>query len=234
MQEAALLERLAPAKVNLTLQVLGRREDGYHLLESLVVFADYGDRLTFAGAGSLSLSLSGPFAGALGGEEHEKNLVLRAARGLAASCGCRGEAAITLEKNLPLGAGLGGGSADAAAALHGLCELWDLRPDPKTLYDLALALGADVPACLNGKPCLMGGIGETLEAAPALPPFAFLLVNPGVALSTPAVFAARRGSFSEPAPWPGAFADAAQLCEARKLPGSCASWPPRPTAASPR
>lgn len=183
------------AKINLTLQITGRRPDGYHELESLVVFAGVGDSLRCVPSDSLTLALDGPFAGGLRGEED--NLVLRAARALAARAGHDRGAAITLTKNLPVASGIGGGSADAAAALRGLARLWDVSLPPAELEALALTLGADVPVCLRGAPVVMSGIGEKLEPVPALPPLWFVLVNPGVALSTAKVFAGREGAFSE-------------------------------------
>lgn len=186
----------APAKLNLYLHVTGRRPDGYHLLDSLFVFADIGDRLTAAPADGLSLTVTGPFADALAAEDD--NLVLRAARALAAAAGIAPQAALTLEKNLPVAAGLGGGSADAAAALTALSDLWGLS---QSLDEIALRLGADVPACLHGRPCLVSGIGEVLQPAPALGgPLHVVLVNPGLPLETRAVFAARAGDFSAPGP----------------------------------
>jgi 4-diphosphocytidyl-2-C-methyl-D-erythritol kinase len=214
----APLEVFARAKVNLTLEILGRREDGYHLLESLVVFAETGDRLCFEPAEILTLDLRGPFAASL--PRAEENLVLRAARGLSELAGGGRGASILLEKYLPAAGGIGGGSADAAATLSGLCELWDFRPDPKALYELALSLGADLPVCLNGKPCLMTGIGEELEAAPALPEFSLLLANPGVALSTPEVFAARRGAFAKAEPWPEEITSLEELIAALERRGN--------------
>ena len=205
MDPSRPLERLARPKVNLTLELLGRRGDGYHLLDSLVVFADTGDRLRLESAPELALRTSGPFSEGL--PPAEQNLVMRAARALADLAGPppRG-ALLTLDKRLPPAGGIGGGSADAAAALLGLVELWGMRPDPKALYDLALSLGADLPVCLNGKACLMRGIGEELEAAPELPRFSLLLVNPGVALETAAVFQQRSGPFTPSRPWPEGFA----------------------------
>jgi 4-diphosphocytidyl-2-C-methyl-D-erythritol kinase len=185
------------AKVNLTLQVTGRRGDGYHELESLVVFAGVGDSLKIEPADSLSLAVEGPFAAKLLGEPD--NLVLRAARALAACAGIVPGAALTLTKNLPVASGIGGGSADAAAALRGLAALWDVALTAPELDALALTLGADVPVCLRGDPVVMSGIGETLMPVAALPPLWLLLVNPGVAVSTAAVFAAREGGFSRPA-----------------------------------
>jgi 4-diphosphocytidyl-2-C-methyl-D-erythritol kinase len=188
------------AKVNLTLQVTGQRSDGYHELESLVAFADVGDRLRMEPAGALSLAIEGPFAAALadadGKADADGNLVLRAARALAAAVGQPDGAAFTLTKNLPVASGIGGGSADAAAALRGLVRLWRLSLPAAELESLALTLGADVPVCLRGESVVMSGIGDRLQPVPALPPLWLLLVNPGVALSTAAVFAAREGGFS--------------------------------------
>jgi 4-diphosphocytidyl-2-C-methyl-D-erythritol kinase len=179
----------APAKVNLTLRVTGRRSDGYHLLDSLVVFAGVGDRLTIAPGEDLSLTITGPFGPGLAAEPD--NLVLRAARGLAAAAGVVARGALTLEKNLPVASGVGGGSADAAAALRLLARAWGVSLPEGRLAALALGLGADVPVCLTPCPARMGGIGEVLAPVPALPPLGMVLVNPGVACSTAAVFRAR-------------------------------------------
>jgi 4-diphosphocytidyl-2-C-methyl-D-erythritol kinase len=185
--------------------VLGRRPDGYHLLDSLAVFAAVGDRLTAKPATSLSLAITGPFGAGL--SPGSDNLVLRAARALGL-----GGARLVLDKQLPVASGIGGGSADAAAALRLLARLWRLDSPAATL---ALALGADVPVCLARRPARMGGIGEALTPAPALPDCGFLLVNPGVAVATADVFRARTGGFSPPAvlpaSWPDAEAMAADL-----------------------
>ncbi|WP_119166860.1 4-(cytidine 5'-diphospho)-2-C-methyl-D-erythritol kinase [Algihabitans albus] len=199
----------APAKVNLTLHLLGKRGDGYHLLDSLVVFAGIGDQLQAAPAKTLSLEESGPGAGAMGAGED--NLVLRAARLLIETCDPRTRARIRLEKRLPIAAGLGGGSSDAAAALIALNRLWDCGLHAEDLQRLAAAVGADVPVCLHGRPTWVGGIGEILEAVEALPPAWFVLVNPGVSLSTASVFRARSGGFSEPSRWDRPPADAVAL-----------------------
>ena len=191
---AACIEQ-AWAKINLTLQVTGRRADGYHELESLVAFADLGDGLLVEPARDLTLQVTGPFAAALAGEGD--NLVLRAARALAARSGGAAGAAITLTKNLPVASGIGGGSADAAAALRGLKRLWCIDLPAAELAALALTLGADVPVCLRGEPVMMSGIGEALQPVAALPPLWLLLVNCGVAVATPAVFAAREGAVSK-------------------------------------
>ena len=176
------LQVFAPAKVNLTLHVTGRRDDGYHLLDSLVAFAGVGDVLTLEPADDLSLRITGPEGAGLAAEPD--NLVLRAAAALEAP----GQGArITLDKRLPVASGIGGGSADAAAALHGLSRLWScLLPDPAR----SLALGADVPVCLQGKTCRMSGVGDHLAPAPPLPPVWAVLANPRIPVPTPAVFRA--------------------------------------------
>jgi 4-diphosphocytidyl-2-C-methyl-D-erythritol kinase len=263
----------APAKINLHLHVVGRRPDGYHLLDSLVVFAAIGDQLTVSPAQDLSLSVTGPFAGALAAEAD--NLVLRAARALwnrsrpsdaglsgapisgapisgvipgvveadsprvmagpspamtravvsrldrsnssaagvaAPGMGTSAGAKLVLEKNLPVASGIGGGSADAAAALRLLSRFWGLDPD--AAGSLAAGLGADVPVCLAGTPALMSGIGEVLDPAPCLPDVGLVLVNPGVAVATPAVFRNRSGPFSSRARFPAqGWKDVASLVD---------------------
>ena len=191
---------LARAKVNLWLNVVGRRADGFHLLDSLVAFTDLADEIEVAPAPALSLEVVGPAAAGLEGESD--NLMLKAARLLAGRAGVAPRAALRLTKRIPVAAGLGGGSADAAATLLALVDLWRVAMPEEELFDLAATLGADVPMCLAGRPALVSGIGERLAPAPALPPCALLLVNPGVALPTPAVFGARQGGFS-PARAPG-------------------------------
>lgn len=218
------LSRLAPAKINLFLHVTGRREDGYHTLESLVVFAQDAaacDRLTAAPAARIDLSIAGPQAAALQ-DGADDNLVLRAARLLQpmnmAAGNPRG-AALTLHKTLPVASGIGGGSADAAAALHCLRALWNVAIDDEALAAAALQLGADVPVCLQGRAMVMSGIGETLTLPPPLPPFWLVLANPGVALPTGEVFAALGGRFGPPLPLerrPGSAADLALLLRARR------------------
>jgi 4-diphosphocytidyl-2-C-methyl-D-erythritol kinase len=204
-----VIREAAPAKVNLYLHVTGRRDDGYHLLDSLVVFTDIGDVLTAEPADLVSLRVTGPFAAGL--EDEAGNLVTRAARALAREAGVTLGARLTLTKNLPVASGIGGGSADAAAALRALCRLWAVAPDPAALDRVALSLGADVPVCLRSRATSMAGIGEVLSAAPTLPACAIVLVNPGVAVATPSVFKARGGPFSPPARLPGAWSDAARM-----------------------
>lgn len=178
----------APAKLNLDLLVTGRTAAGYHELDSIVVFAPIADRLTFRASSHLSLAVEGPFAARLSADAD--NLVLRAARLLAEAAGRHLEVAITLEKNLPVASGIGGGSADAAATLRGLARLLGLDWPAERLRELGLSLGADVPVCTYGRPARLRGIGERLDPVRGLPDLPLLLVNPGVAVATAAVFAA--------------------------------------------
>jgi 4-diphosphocytidyl-2-C-methyl-D-erythritol kinase len=184
----------APAKVNLYLHVTGRRGDGYHLLDSLVAFLDIGDRLRAEPATSLALTVDGPEAADLTAVGDD-NLVLRAARLLADRAGIIAGAALHLDKHLPVAAGIGGGSSDAAAALLALKRLWRISLEDEAFCALGARLGADVPACLYRRAVWVGGIGERLEPAGPLPEAGILLVNPRRALPTAAVFAARRGPF---------------------------------------
>lgn len=202
----------APAKVNLWLELVGKRADGYHLLDSLVVFAGVGDCLWAEPAGSLELAVEGPFAGDV--PTDGSNLVLRAARALAEALGRPAEARLILDKRLPVAAGIGGGSSDAAAALRALATLWAVEPDENLLLRLGAKLGADVPVCLFGGPALVGGVGEVLRPAPPLPEAWLVLANPGVALSTAEVFQARGGDpFAAPRACGPAPRDAEALAE---------------------
>lgn len=190
----AVIQEPAPAKLNLDLLVTGRRADGYHELDSVVVFTEFGDELTFGEGDGLHLELDGPWAGALLTETD--NLVLRAARRLAEHAGVRGEAKIRLTKRIPVAAGIGGGSTDAAATLRGLARLWDLRPAPSDLASIALDLGADVPVCLASRPARMRGLGERIELLENLPALDLVLVNPRRPVPTGPVFRALAGRFS--------------------------------------
>jgi 4-diphosphocytidyl-2-C-methyl-D-erythritol kinase len=174
-----MITEFAPAKINLCLHVTGQRPDGYHLLDSLVAFADVGDRISCAPAAALTLTITGPQAGDL--PVTDDNLVLRAARAMGVG------AAIMLDKCLPVASGIGGGSADAAATLRALARMAGaVLPDAAAV----LALGADVPVCLSGRPLRMQGVGEVLTPLTPLPETHILLVNPRVAVATPAVFRA--------------------------------------------
>ncbi len=188
---AVAVAAFAPAKLNLYLHIVGRRGDGYHLIDSLVAFADIGDHVAARAAASLSLEIDGPEAPSLAGLG-EDNLVLRAARALAGLAGVGAGAALHLQKHLPIAAGIGGGSSDAAATLRALCALWRVSIDADALRRLGARLGADVPACLHAAPCWVGGIGEEIEPASPLPSAGIVLANPRIALPTAAVFAARR------------------------------------------
>jgi 4-diphosphocytidyl-2-C-methyl-D-erythritol kinase len=199
----------APAKINLTLHVTGRRPDGYHLLDSLVVFAGARDIVSAEPATGLSLTIGGPFAPALSVEPD--NLVLRAARALADAGGIRADAALHLDKHLPVASGIGGGSSDAAAALRVLARLWSLDLPHAALLALAQRLGADVPVCLDPRPRCMAGIGEILSPAPTIPSCGIVLVNPGRAVATQAVFRARTGTFTSAPKLPDAWPDAAAM-----------------------
>lgn len=189
----------APAKVNLYLEIVGRRDDGYHLLDSLVAFTETGDVLTARASPTLGLAIDGPFAGALGADPD--NLVLRAARRLAEAAGVAPGAALALTKNLPIASGIGGGSSDAATALRLLERLWAVTLGAEARHAIATALGADVPVCLYGRPAIVSGIGERIAPGPALPAVGVVLANPRVAVPTPAVFAARRGPFGQSRPF---------------------------------
>ena len=177
---------IAPAKVNLTLHVTGQRDDGYHLLDSLVVFTDAGDVIKVAPANTLTLAVSGPFA--FGVPTDGENLILRAAETLRRIRGVIKGAAITVEKHLPNAAGLGGGSSDAATTLKLLAELWEVSPLSASTPEV-LMLGADVPVCMRSPtPTRMTGIGELLAPVPKLPTCALVLINPKVSVPTGAVF----------------------------------------------
>lgn len=203
---------LAHAKINLYLHVTGRRADGFHYLDSLIVFAKLADRIEVEADENLTLVIEGPFAAGLPNDQN--NLVLRAAALLAQAAGIRPQARIRLHKTLPVAAGIGGGSADAAASLLALRALWQLSIDDAGLFALAARLGADVPVCLAARPSFISGIGDRITPAPPLPPFALLLVNPGQALSTAAVFESRQNSYSPSRPWQQGITQTVELIQA--------------------
>ncbi len=199
------LSVLAPAKINLYLHVTGRRDDNYHTLDSLVAFADAGDRIRIKPARTFSFAVDGPFAraftaGELDASENSVNIVVRAAYSLAGFLQREPAIDIRLTKNLPLAAGLGGGSSDAAALIWALLELWDIAPRAVPgLNDLLLSLGADVPVCMECMPARVGGIGENLKFIEGLDEMPVLLVNPGKPCPTGKVFARVR-EYGDPAP----------------------------------
>ncbi len=176
----------APAKLNLFLHITGKRADGYHLIHSLVVFTEFGDTLQCKSADGISLEITGEFAPALA-DDTANNLVLKAAQLLSPYAKGQG-AHITLHKNIPMGAGLGGGSADAAAVLHALCDLWKLSIDRQALMDMALTLGSDVPVCYDAKAALISGIGEKITPVSWHEDMWVLLVNPRKPLLTADVY----------------------------------------------
>lgn len=197
----------APAKINLYLHVTGKRPDGYHLLDSLFAFARDGDVITAKQADGLSLEIIGAPDLSAG----EDNIVIKAARKLAAALGIEPNAHLVLEKNLPIASGIGGGSTDAAATLKALQVLWKKTLPDEKLYALALELGADVPSCLAGKAVQVSGVGEVLTPAPEIPALPVVLVNPNKPVSTPAVFKTRKPVFSKPMPLTQNCADAAEF-----------------------
>ncbi len=192
---------LAPAKINLHLHVTGRLDDGFHTLDSLVAFADIGDRIVIEPSASFEFHVTGPFAEGFSPEEkdagpHSRNLAVRAARDLATATGRDAPIRIMLQKNLPLASGIGGGSADAAAVLWGLTELWQLPSGSASwLPALAAGLGSDVPACLRCRPVRMRGIGEILEDGPEMPEIPVLLIHPGQTCPTAEVYSRFKGPF---------------------------------------
>jgi 4-diphosphocytidyl-2-C-methyl-D-erythritol kinase len=203
------LHEPARAKVNLFLHVVGKRDDGYHLLDSLAVFPNIGDVVSAAPSDTLELRLTGRFGVALVAEPD--NLVLRAARALQQLAGVREGATLVLEKNLPVASGIGGGSADAAATLRALCRLWRITPERAALHAIAISLGADVPICLDQRAARMQGVGEILSPAPHMPEAGMVLINPGMSVATPAVFHARSGGFRPDAVLPSAWHDTAAM-----------------------
>ena len=199
-----MIVETAPAKINLYLHVGPVRVDGLHELASLFAFAEDGDTVAVKAAERLSLNVTGPFASALGDLAPEDNLIWRAATVLQSEFGLSKGAAITLEKNLPVAAGIGGGSADAAAALRALARLWRLELSAPALSGIAFRLGADVPACLTGAPVNVSGAGERIGRGPTAPPLWVCLANPRVETPTGPIFQAF--DYANPAPPSPAFA----------------------------
>ena len=201
---------LAPAKINLALHVTGRRADGYHLLVSLVAFTRFGDRVTMSPSVEDRFELTGPFAAGLPADD--SNLAVRALKAMRAEFGRHEPVSISLEKNLPVASGVGGGSSDAAAVMRGLASLWRLPADPRRLARVGLGLGADVPMCLAARPLLARGIGDEITPVDGFPSLGIVLVNPGVAVSTAAVFAALASRDNGPLPPLPAHLDFHTLC----------------------
>lgn len=191
-----MLETHAPAKINLYLHVTGKRDDGYHLLDSLVTFTNIGDRVSLEEANEFTFTIDGPMGEALSRHNQEDNLVVRAAKMLAAKLDKPLNVHINLTKKLPLASGIGGGSTDAAAALRLLAVHWGLAPNAAVLHEVGAALGQDIPCCIEAKNCYFRDIGNVMDEADELSPTHLVLVNPGHDLSTPSVFKARTGDFT--------------------------------------
>lgn len=189
------------AKINLFLHIIGKREDGFHLLQSLVTFVETGDTLSVGASATLELVISGRFSDGLS-EDYKNNLVLKAARLLQKEYAVTPGATLTLEKHLPIASGIGGGSSDAAAALRLLNTHWRLGLNKDTLATLAARLGSDIPACVYGKTSWMEGVGERLTHLSGFPVWHYVLVNPGEALSTPLVYKTFSSTFSQVQPIP--------------------------------
>lgn len=206
------LKILAPAKINLFLHITGKRSDGYHLLDTLVVFADFGDMLKFEPADRFMFEVSGPFAKDLTEGERDpspmsRNLVVRAAYKLARAMDRPLNMKITLDKELPIAAGLGGGSADAAACLRALCKWWDLPLRSSLLNDFMLDIGSDVPVCFKSMPSQVQGVGDILLPLPNLPALPVVLVNPGVSCPTWEIFKSYVGPQRNPCQIPNLLID---------------------------
>ena len=207
---ATKIERAAPAKINLFLHVGEKRGDGFHPLQSLAVFTAAGDRLTAGEGRGLSLTVDGPFAAPL--QSENDNLVLKAARALAEAAGISADASLALTKNLPVASGIGGGSADAAAALRQLSALWRVDLGAARLAEIAAALGSDIPVCLAGVPSFMQGRGELLTAVERFPRIALLLANPRIHVATKDIFAGLTGRSGVDMKLPrGRFGDCSDL-----------------------
>lgn len=192
---------MAPAKINLFLHITGKREDGYHLLQSAMIFVDVGDDLEFSRHDGLFLDVEGPFAGDMP-DPHE-NLVCKAAQLLAAEYKMAASGQVTLTKKLPVASGIAGGSSDAAMALKGFARLWGLPDEQNRLQKIAQKLGADVPACLYRQPVWAEGTGEKITRLPDMPEMHFVLANPMVPTPTPEVFRRFRNKFSPPLQFSG-------------------------------
>lgn len=207
----------APAKINLFLHLTGVQKNSYHKLQSLIGFADIGDYIEITSHDHFDFSINGPFAKAFGTNEHKasntdnSNLVVKAARTLSQIEGTNLRIKINLEKNLPIASGLGGGSSDAAATIWGLQELWGLDRKAKYLLPLMAKLGADVPVCLNCRPCLVEGFGEELLPAPLMPEIPILIVNPLLPCPTAEIFKRNKIPFKKKIELPDGFLNIYEL-----------------------
>jgi len=217
-QTSKTLRVFAPAKINLYLHVTGQRENGYHTLDSLVGFADIGDEIQISSAEDFRFEITGPFANAFHGRDidaspESSNLAVRAVWALSRLAEKAPAFKITLQKNLPLGAGIGGGSADAAAVLWGLLEYWNLSADLDGLDALMIMLGADVPVCFACKTLHVSGIGEKLKPVSPAPEIPIVLVHPGKACNTKEIFNRFKSDFSETITPPAHFNSATEMID---------------------
>ncbi len=218
MTDQKIISVFAPAKINLFLHLTRKMQNGYHALQSLISFADIGDLIEIEPADQFSLSIKGPFASYFKEQEHHSavgssNLVVKAARALAQNADKPLNVKITLTKNLPLAAGIGGGSSDAAATLWGLQQLWGLDRNAPYLLPLMTKLGADVPVCMHCQPTLVEGIGEKLLQAPNMPEIPILIVNPLVSCPTAEIFMNHHGLFKDKITLPDNFATVFELVD---------------------
>ncbi|HEY8190453.1 MAG TPA: 4-(cytidine 5'-diphospho)-2-C-methyl-D-erythritol kinase [Micavibrio sp.] len=208
----------APAKINLYFHIVGKRNDGYHDLDSLVAFADIGDSIRIEPARNFHFQVDGPFAGAFTNRDLDpslssSNLVTRATRAIAEAFRREPHIRITLTKNLPIASGLGGGSADAAATLWGLMQLWQIPPSMPLLPELMLSLGADVPVCMHGAPVRMRGIGDILDPVPGLLDIPAILINPLKPCVTADIFRRLKGPVRREVAMPQDLSSEASLIE---------------------
>ena len=187
---------LAPIKLNLYLHITARRDSGYHEVDTLIAFTDYGDAVRVEPSDKLEMAVDGPFSSDLP-EVQTDNLVLRALDRMRKEFNITAGAKVTLVKNIPIAAGVGGGSSDAATAMLAAAKMWEMPESAlPTMMKIGAKVGADIPACLFRRPCFASGFGQVLKAAPEVAEMGVLLVNPGIKVSTPAVFERRRGGFS--------------------------------------
>lgn len=208
------MEELARAKINLYLHVTGKRPNGYHTLCSLVMFADMGDRVSLAPAEQFALTVTGPFALAIQQISPHENIIDKAAHALAAACGRSLDFAITLEKTLPVGSGIGGGSADAAAVIRLMLRFWNMTPDDVPDFDaLLLSLGADVPMCFYSRTLHAGGVGEDVTPLPDVPAFHAVLIYPDATVSTADIFRQYSANMLKAAPIDTAHLSALQTAD---------------------
>ncbi len=212
------LRIFAPAKINLYLHITGRLDNGYHTLDSLIGFADIGDEITIEPALDFTFKIKGPYADAFNAKEHDasphsSNLVVQAAWALSRAVKKSPNVKITLTKQLPLAAGIGGGSSNAASVIWGLCEWWNISRHSDFLFPLTTELGADVPVCLNCRTARVLGIGEIIEDAPEMDETAIVLANPGKPCPTAGVFAHFDGRMRDPVTLPEIFSGFDELVD---------------------